>query len=354
VPRRFASRQTPEEEERRAVLELLALYRRAREEARSEGHVVAVEVADPVLARRDGRRTLRGLRPFVLYALDDHVARRVRALRRRLHERAVDTGAVDADLLARCDHLEQSLRPVPYRRLLALLIVAVPAVALGLIGVLRGEEAVRSSLLEQLDDASSLVSALAEQLLTLDVTDIPTVLEQIAARPLKTIVFVVLIVLLAIYVTLRPLVSSFRVKRALLSDGAEHDFRTAAGGAYRLEARVLGPAAARETPLDLQVLALPMLLPLYVGLYIIGSALLEGPTAPALVAGLIAAAPPAARLVFLRRTALRRAADAGHDGTFLPPRPEVSLPAAAVPAVAGPAVPPAGQADPSGQDANTP
>jgi len=321
-------------------MELLGRYRAARDRAQSEGYVVAADVPDPILAFRDGRRTMHGLRPFVLYALDDHIARRVAALRRRLHDRAVVTGTVDDQLLSACDHLERSLRPVPYRRLLALLIIAVPAVALGLISLLRGEESVRSSLLEQLDDASRLVSNLAEQLLTLDVTDIPTVLDQIAARPPKTIAFVVLIVLLAIYLTLRPLVSSFRVKRALLCGEVEHDLRIDARGAYRLETRVLGPTA-RETPLDLYVQALPMLLPLYIGLYIIGSALVGGVTPPQLVAGLLASAPPAARLAYLRQTARRRAAAALAEEVPAPHRRAF--------------VPPAGQtAEPVRQDANTP
>ena len=337
-------------------MELLARYRSARELAQSEGHVVAADVPDPILAFRDGRRTMHGLRSFVLYALDDHIARRVAALRRRLHDRAVVTGTVDDQLLSACDHLERSLRPVPYRRLLALLIVTVPAVALGLISLLRGEESVRSSLLEQLDDASRLVSNLAEQLLTLDVTDIPTVLDQIASRPPKTIAFVVLIVLLAIYLTLRPLVSSFRVKRALLCGDVEHDFRIASGGAYRLETRILGPSA-RETPLDLYVQALPMLLPLYIGLYIIGSALVGGITPAQLVAGLLASAPPAARLAYLRQTARRRAAAALEDDAPAPPPAPAERPAAPESGRVRERafVPPAGQpAEPVRQDANTP
>src|SRR4029079_14686695 len=90
---------------------------------------------------------------------------------------------------------------------------------------------------------------------------------------------------------------------------AEHDYRTAGGGAYRLEYLVLRPAP-REAPLDLIVTALPMLLPLYIGLFIIASAIFGGFTAPKLVAGLLVAQPPAARLAYLRRTAHRRTAAA--------------------------------------------
>jgi hypothetical protein len=305
VSRRFEPSLPPEDEYRTAVLALLAHYRGARERAQVEGKIVSIAVPDPVLGLRDGRRTLHAPLTLVRYALDDHLGRRVAAIKRRLHDRAIDTGTIDEDLVARCDHLESSLRPVPYRRLTALMLVTVPAVALGLISLLRGEERVRSSLLEQLDDASSLVSDLSKQLLTLDITDVPTVLDEIADRPVKTIVFVVLMILLAVYLTLRPLVSSFRVKRALLCADGGPDFRTAADGAYRLESQVIGPWA-RETPLDLIVFALPMLLPLYIGLYIVASALAGGFTAAKLVAGLIAAAPPAARLVQLQRTAMRR------------------------------------------------
>lgn len=338
MPPRFASTGQPaEDEQRTAAIELLALYRRARERAENEGYVVPADVPDPVFARMDGRRTLHGLRPFVLYALDDHIARRIAGLRRRLHDRAMETGKVDDEIGFLCDHLESSLRPVPARRLLALLIVTVPAVALGLISLLRGEESVRNSLVEQLDDASSLVSDLSQRLLTLDISDIPTVLDQIAGRPIKTIVFVVLIVLLAVYLTLRPLVSSFRVKRALLCGEEEHDLRTAGGGAYRLESLVLRPVP-REAPLDLIVMALPMLLPLYIGLYIIASAVFSGLTAPKLVAGLVAVGPPAARLAYLHRTArLRAAAARDHDlpATAAPPAPEVT---ATSPVIAGTAI----------------
>jgi hypothetical protein len=309
VSRRFEPSLPREDEHRTAVLDLLAQYRDAREQAQVEGKIVSVAVPDPMLGLRDGVRRLHAPLTFVRYALDDHIARRLAAVKRHLHDRAVETGTLDGDLVARCTNLESALRPVPYRRLTALLLVTVPAVALGLISLLRGDDTVRNSLLEQLDDASSLVSDLSKQLLTLDITDIPTVLDQIAERPIKTIVFVVLMILLAVYLTLRPFVSSFRVKRALLCEDGGPDHRTAADGVYRLESQVIGPWA-RETPLDLIVMALPMLLPLYIGLFILAGALTGEPTAAKIVAGLIAIAPPAARLTQLYRMALRRRAAA--------------------------------------------
>ena len=292
-----------------AVEELLGRYRRAREQARRGGLIVSVEVADPILAPHDGRRTLHGLRPLVLFALDDHVARRLAALRRRVHGDAFETGSADEELLRACDHLEGSLAPVPYRRLLAFLVLAVPAIALGMIQLLRGDGRTNQSLGGVLNDASRLVGDLAERLLTLDIADVPTVLNDIADSRLRTIVFVVMIVLISMYLALRPFVGSLRVKRALLSGPGGDDYRTAAGGAYSLETRVLGPAA-RELPLDLAILALPMFLPLYVGLYMMADALTGGGEPYAFVASLIAAGVPAARLAFLAVTAQRRAARA--------------------------------------------
>ena len=301
----------PDEEQREHVLELLSHYRRARERAQADGLVVSIDVRDPVLRLRDGHRRLHGLRPLVVWALDDHIARRLAALRRQLRGQAVETGEPDVQLLERCDHLEASLKPVPYRRLLALLLVTVPAVALGVMHLLfegdagAHDKGVGGSLTE----AGELVSDLAQRLLTLAITDVPEVLQAMGALELRTMVFVVLLELLALYGTVRPLVSSFRVKRALLCGSEDRDFRTAATGAYRLESRLLGPAE-REVPLDLIVLALPMLLPLYIGGFVFADMLADGFGAAEFTAAVLIAAPATARLAYLLSLARRRARNA--------------------------------------------
>lgn len=265
------------------VCELLTSYRRVR-----------AQVADGPAIASVGR--LRGLRRFVLYGIDDHVNRRATLLRRRAHSDSVETGADHAQTLGTIDHLLASLPPVPYRKLYAALVLLVSAAALGVIAILRGLEEARP-LRRTLGEANDIVDKLATSVLTIDIGKIPDTLKDLGgAGDARVLAFAAIIVLLALYAILRPFASTFRIRRELL--GGEIATR---------EARVLG-AVPRETPFDLIVYALPMALPLYVGLFMVGDGIARGDVATAVVGLLLLAAPASVRLAVLWRRWRRRQA----------------------------------------------
>lgn len=258
---------------------LLDGYRRVREQVASGGLIVSA-----------GRA--RGLRPLVLYGLDDRVTKRAALLKRRAHAHTVETGADHSAILGTLDHLLASLPPVPYRRLYAALVLAVSAAALGVIGLLRQLEQARS-LDRTLKTADDLVHTLAARILTIDIGQIPDALGALGHKDPRVLAFAAIIVALALYAILRPFAGTFRVRAALLEGELE-----------ACEERVLG--RIREVPFDLIVYALPMTLPLYLGLYMVGDGIASGEVAEAIVGALLLALPASARLAVLHRRWRRR------------------------------------------------
>jgi hypothetical protein len=264
------------------VRALLAAYQRVRTGVADGGPIVSAGKA-------------RGWRPFVLYGLDDHVNRRAVLLRRRAHADTVTTGADHAATLGAVDHLVASLPPVPYRRLYAALVLLVSAASLGVIAILRSFEGTKA-LSRTLGAANDIVDTLSTRILTIDVGQIPDALKDLgSAGDARVLAFVAIIVLLSLYAILRPFTSTFRVRRELLC-----------GEVAEREARVLGGRVPRELPFDLIVYALPMSLPLYVGLYMVGDGLVRGDAATSLVGLVLLTAPASARLAYLWRTWRRR------------------------------------------------
>jgi hypothetical protein len=266
------------------LCKLLATYRRTRAEV-SEGPFVVSE--------RVGRRRRFGLRPFLLYGLDDHVSRRAAELGRRAHADAVETGDDHAAGLGSVEHLLGSLPPVPYRRLYAATVLLVAAAALGVIWLLR-QIHVGEHLKKTLDSANGLVDTLATSVLTIDIGQLPDTLKSLGAANTRVLAFVAIIVALSIYAVLRPFVGTFLIRRELLRPGIVEQ-----------ERRVLG-SAPREVPFDLIVYALPMTLPLYVGLYMVGDGLVRGDPGTSAVGLAFLAAPAGARLTVLWRRWERR------------------------------------------------
>lgn len=265
---------------------LLSAYQRVRAEAAGGPSVVSA---------RTGRRTARGPRRVVLWGLDDHVTRRATLLRRGAHADSAATGADHSATLGALDHLLASLPPVPHRRLYAALVLLVSAASLGVIAILRSFEGTKA-LSRTLGAANDLVDKLSTRVLTIDIGQIPDALKELGrAGDARVLAFVAIIVALSLYAVLRPFAPAFRVRHELL--GGEIAAR---------EARVLGERVPRETPFDLIVYALPMSLPLYVGLYMVGDGLVRGDAATALVGLLLLAAPASARLAYLWRAWRRR------------------------------------------------
>jgi hypothetical protein len=265
---------------------LLSMYQRVRAEVADGRSVVSV---------RTGRRTARGPRRVVLWGLDDHVNRRATLLRRGAHADSAATGADHSATLGALDHLLASIPPVPYRRLYAALVLLVSAASLGVIAILRSFEGTKA-LSRTLGSANDLVDKLSTRVLTIDIGQIPDALKELgSAGDARVLAFAAIIVLLSLYAVLRPFTPAFRVRHELLS-----------GEISSREARVLGNRLPRETPFDLIVYALPMSLPLYVGLYMVGDGLVRGDTATAVVGLLLLAAPASARLAYLWRTWRRR------------------------------------------------
>jgi hypothetical protein len=261
------------------VLELLSAYQRVRDGVARQGAIVTLE--------HGGRRRLRGLRRFVLYGLDDHVARRATQLRRRVHADSLSDGAEHPAALSALDHTLAALPPVPYRRLYAALVLLVAAASLGVIGLLRNLDSARS-LRKTLGAANDLVDNLATRVLTIDVGQLPDALKDLGkAGDPRVFAFVAIIIALALYAILRPFTSTFRIRRELV--GGELAAR---------EAHVLG-SVPREMPFDLLVYALPMLLPLYVGLYMVGDGLARGDSASIVAGAVLLVAPASARLAYL-------------------------------------------------------
>lgn len=248
-----------------------------------------------VVSLRIGRRTARGPRRVVLWGLDDYVSRRATLVRRGAHADSAATGADHSAALGSLDHLLASLPPVPYRRLYAALVLLVSAASLGVIAILRSFEGTKA-LSRTLGAANDLVDKLSTRVLTIDIGQIPDALKELgSAGDARVLAFAAIIVLLSLYAVLRPFTPAFRIRRELLS-----------GEVAAREARVLGGHLPREVPFDLIVHALPMSLPLYVGLYMVGDGLIRGDAATALVGLLLLAAPASARLAYLWRAWRRR------------------------------------------------
>ena len=265
---------------------LLGAYQRVRAEVASGRSMVSV---------RTGRTTARGPRRVVLWGLDDHVTRQAALLRRGAHADSAATGADHSATLGALDHLLASLPPVPYRRLYAALVLLVSAASLGVIAILRSFEGTKA-LSRTLGAANDLVDKLSTRVLTIDIGQIPDALKELGgAGDARVLAFVAIIVMLSLYAVLRPFTPAFRARHELLS-----------GEIAAREADVLGGRLPRETPFDLLVYALPMSLPLYVGLYMVGDGLVRGDAATALAGLLLLAAPASARLVYLWRVWRRR------------------------------------------------
>jgi hypothetical protein len=270
------------------VLALLCAYQRVREGVAGQRAIVSLE---------HGKRRLRGPRRFVLYGLDDHVARRATLLRRRVHADSLSGGAEHPMALGALDHTLAALPPVPYRRLYAALVMLVAGASLGVIWVLGHLESMRS-LDTTLGAANKLVDNLATRVLTIDIGQLPDAIKDLGtAGDLRVLAFVVIIVALSLYAILRPFTSTFRIRRELVG-----------GELAQREARVLGSVPS-ETPFDLLVYALPMLLPLYVGLYMVGDGLARADSASAIAGALLLAAPASARLAYLWIAWRRRLAE---------------------------------------------
>ncbi len=265
---------------------LLGAYQRVRANVAGGGSVVSV---------RTGRHSARGPRRVVLWGLDDHVTRRAALLRRGAHADSAATGADHSGTLGALDHLLASLPPVPYRRLYAALVLLVSAASLGVIAILRSFEGTKA-LSRTLGAANDLVDKLSTRVLTIDVGQIPDALKDLGgAGDARVLAFVAIIVLLSLYAVLRPFTPSFRIRHELLrGEIAAH------------ETRLLGGRLPRETPFDLIVYALPMSLPLYVGLYMVGDGLARADAATGLVGLLLLAGPATARLAYLWRAWRRR------------------------------------------------
>jgi hypothetical protein len=229
--------------------------------------------------------------------IDDHIARRATALRRTLHAEASADGTRHAAELDAVEHALAAVAPVPYRRLLVVLVLAVSAASLGVIGFLRSLKPLRVAMHATLTDAHQLIGRLARTVLTLDVAQLPDALNAIAREPAQTIAFIAVLVLLGVWTVLRPVVPSFRVKRRAFCDAR----------VYELEAKVFGHRP-REAPLDLVILALPLSLPGYVGAYMVVDAITNrAPRAgEKLLAGAIVAAVTGVRIGYLIRTRRRR------------------------------------------------
>lgn len=286
---------------------LVSAYQQARDRTITQDVVVSVPDHRAAAGRWRRNRRVYGLRRLVTYALDDHCRRRIAALKRALAADAVAGAPAPPALLQGCDDLIVSLSPLPYRRMAFALVLAVAGVALAVIELLRSIHPVKAALKPVLQHGGDVVSDLAVRVLTLDVTQVPDALGEIGNRNAGEIAFVILLLLLASYVVLRPAVSSFSVKRGLLSasDGqldsgsAAAHAPTVAGGAYRLERQAFA-RAPRESPFDLVVFALPMLMPLYVGCFIIVRAAVTGLPADAL-SGVIFGGLASVRLAHLSK-----------------------------------------------------
>ena len=270
-----------------SVVALAREYDRARE---------AVRTGPRFIGR--GRARLPGFRPAVQLMLDDHASRRAAQLEGELHAAAA-RGASEEPLVPAA-HLRAGLRPVPYRRLLLGTIVAVLAAALAIIAALRAVgvdelDRDRGGLRRTFAESADLVDDVSQALLTLDLGALPEVADRLRGATAGSVAFVTLLFVFATYLVLRPLVPSFRVKRTVLAAA-----RAAEGQAFRQ------PRA--ELPLDLIVLAVPMLIPLYVGSFMLIRALAVQWSVPAVVDGILLLAIAAARLRYLAVMARRRRA----------------------------------------------
>jgi hypothetical protein len=295
---------------------LVRAYGHARGELLDDAHGGALVSVRTTPAGAGAPERARALRKAALWALDDHIERRLASVERRLSGDAAAGAEFPAELRAAIGHARSSLVRVPRRGLLLLAVLAVCAASLALNAILRAISYPGRTLDSVIATANGLVRDLSERVLTLNVTEVPDALEQIGRTQARTLAFVVVILALATYIVLRPLTSSLRVKRTLL----------VRAGAYALEAEALGVRAARERPVDLIVLGLPWLLPLYVGSYMLGDAALEaGARAGQWITALILLIPTGARLGRLAG-AWRRASRPDAAPVGAPPR-KVRVPA---------------------------
>jgi hypothetical protein len=290
-----------------AATALLAAYQSAREQLGSgagHGPLARVEAYDA----RGERRTTRALRRPTQWALNGRTAQRLTLLERTLHRDAASGAQFPADLQTNIDHVRASLPPVPARTLLALAIIAVSFAALGLTSIVRALDSPRGTLNSSIDRANHLVSDLAARVLTLDITQLPDALGEIGRTHTRTLAFVVVLLAISIYLVLRPFVPVLRLRRVLLEQT----------GAFALEERALGERP-RDRPVELLVLALPWLLPLYVGLYMVGDAIVdESARWGQWVGGLLIIGGAGARFAYLARSWRRREQALGRAAPVAP------------------------------------
>jgi hypothetical protein len=207
----------------------------------------------------------------------------------------------------------------PYRRIVLGGLISVLVAALGIIALLRGlgiddldrdEDGLRHVFTE----AADLVGDLSGSLLTLDVGALPDVADRLRAATAGSVAFFCLLFVLATYLVLRPVVASFRVKRAMLAASGAGSGERVSPGAYVAETRALRHPPA-EVPLDLVVLAMPMLIPLYIGGFMLVRSLAVEWSVAALVDAVVLLVLGAARLIYLAQIArLRKGLPLTHVG----------------------------------------